>query len=307
MLVAKKDVIQKISKALAVNPQLGYKMEQGFEEENADMKSVIAAAKESGADLLVIPREFLSKNEAKAELYRLLADGLTVYTITDFCELVFQFIPLDDLDESWFIEHSIGESKFYDRLKRFFEAVFALLLAIALLPIGALIAIIIAVSSAGPVLFTQPRTGFGWKKFTIFKFRTMRHKSGGPNWTIDNDSRITGFGKLLRHTHLDELPQLINIIKGEASFVGPRPERLELASLYDKQVPYYHIRQRVLPGITGWAQINYKPSSSVEDAATKFEYDLYYLKNRSLVLDLAIVFRTIKNVFTTSINAQQTS
>lgn len=302
VIAARPHVLNKVCQALQANPQLGYKIEKGFGEKE-DITSVISAVRECGAELLVVPREFLAKPGVKPKLYSLLAEGVTVYTLTDFCELVFQFIPLDDIDEGWFIEHSIGEGQFYDRIKRFLEAALALLLTMILLPLGLLVAICVALSSSGPAIFMQPRVGRGWKTFTILKFRTMRHGADGPDWTTDNDARITGFGKILRHTHLDEMPQLINIIKGEVSFVGPRPERLELASLYDKEVPYYRIRQRVLPGVTGWAQINYKPSSSVEDAATKFEYDLYYLKNRSLILDMAIVFRTIKNVFTTSINA----
>ncbi len=300
VIVAEPPMIEKISRALDGNPQLGYKVEKSFGK-NENLSGIISAVAECKADLLVVPRELLTKSEVRSKLYSLLSNGVTVYTLTDFCELVFQFIPLEDIDESWFIERSIGEGQFYDHIKRLFEAVVAAVMAIILLPIGLLIAMLIVLSSPGPAFFTQPRVGRDWKNFSIIKFRTMRHGSDGPAWTVNRDTRITGFGKILRHAHLDELPQLINIIKGEVSFVGPRPEGFDLASLYDKEVPYYHIRQRVLPGVTGWAQINYKPSSSVEDAATKFEYDLYYLKNRSLILDMAIVFRTIKNIFTTPI------
>lgn len=301
ILVDDNAVSQRIIDALKFNPQLGYKIEKVLTG-TVFPSDIAAATEETGASLIVVPHHILSQNQIKTELYRLLSSGIAVYTLADFCELVFQFIPLNDIDENWFIEHSVGESKFYDRLKRIFELVFSLTLLIILLPIGIIIALGIVLTSSGPALFIQPRTGLNWKAFQIVKFRTMRHNSTGPNWTLKNDSRITSFGKILRYTHLDELPQLANVVKGEVSFVGPRPEIPELADLYDREVPYYHIRQLVPPGITGWAQINYKPSSSVEDAATKFEYDLYYLKNRSWILDLAIIFRTIKNVFTTPIN-----
>ena len=302
ILVGGKEIAGRVAAAVESNPQLGYEV-SGIFSEDAEIGGIIGAMRESRADLLVVPRRLLADSPAREELYQLLASGATVYTLADFCEMVFQFIPLNDLDEGWFIEHSIGEDKFYDRLKRFIELILASALFLILLPLMALAALLVIITSSGPALFTQPRTGLNWREFVILKFRTMRNNAAGPNWTLENDPRITGLGKLLRHTHLDELPQLINVIKGEVSFVGPRPERPELSGLYDRDVPYYHIRQRVLPGITGWAQINYRPSASVEDAAVKFEYDLYYLKNRSLMLDLSILFRTIKNVFTTSINA----
>ena len=301
ILVGSEEITARVAAAVESNPQLGYEVSEVFGEET-EINRIIEAMKERQADLLVVPRLLLADSRTREKLYGLLASGIVVYTLADFCEMVFQFIPLNDLNEGWFIEHSIGEDKFYDRLKRFIELILASALFLVLLPLMALIALLVIITSSGSALFTQPRTGLNWREFIIVKFRTMRDNAGGPNWTVENDPRITGFGKLLRHTHLDELPQLMNVIKGEISFVGPRPERPELSGLYDHDVPYYHIRQRVLPGITGWAQINYRPSASVEDAAVKFEYDLYYLKNRSLMLDLAIIFRTIKNVFTTSVN-----
>ena len=119
----------------------------------------------------------------------------------------------------------------------------------------------------------------------------------GPQWSGENDTRITPVGKILRYTHIDELPQLINIIKGDISFVGPRPERPEFVAILKEKIPYYEIRHLVDPGVTGWAQINYRYGSSIEDSYEKLQYDIYYLKNRSFVLDFLIVLKTIKSVF----------
>ena len=178
------------------------------------------------------------------------------------------------------------------------EDIFGALLvgAIFILP-ALLIAVLIRLSSKGPVIYTQDRTGKNGKKFTIYKFRTMRTNTGGPAWTEKNDSRITKVGALLRYTHLDELPQIINILKNDISFVGPRPESTELSAQYEK-FPYYDIRHVIKPGLTGWAQVCFRPSASFEEAYEKLCYDVYYIKNRSLFLDFLIFVRTVKYLFT---------
>ena len=124
----------------------------------------------------------------------------------------------------------------------------------------------------------------------------MKIGQAGPLWTVENDSRLTSIGRFLRHTHLDELPQLFNVLKGDISFVGPRPERTKLVTLYE-QIPYYEIRHIIKPGIIGWAQLNYKASTSIDEAQKKFQFDLYYLKNRSFILDLFIILKTIQTIF----------
>ena len=190
----------------------------------------------------------------------------------------------------------------YEFFKRPIEFLLAAILLIVLFPIGLIISAIIAATSLGPVIYTQKRSGRGESDFPIYKFRTMEvdAEKSGPQWSSANDKRVTGFGKILRKIHLDELPQLINILRGELSFVGPRPERPEFVSQLKKDVPYFELRLLVRPGITGWAQINYKYGSSVEDAYEKLQYDLYYLKNRSLTLDFLILLRTIKYLFATT-------
>jgi len=138
--------------------------------------------------------------------------------------------------------------------------------------------------------------GKNGKIFKLYKFRTMRGVDGGPLWTEKNDPRLTLVGKVLRFMHLDEIPQLMNILKGDISFTGPRPERVELAEKY-RELPYYDMRHVVKPGLTGWAQINYRPSASLEEAYEKLRYDIYYVKRRSFDLDLAIIIKTARYVF----------
>ena len=158
-----------------------------------------------------------------------------------------------------------------------------------------LIACGIRLESSGPVFFTQKRVGKGEQIFTILKFRTMREDAEprGAMWASERDSRVTRVGRLLRLTHIDELPQIWNVVRGDMSLIGPRPERPEFVQMLNKEIPYYFVRHSIQPGITGWAQVNYQYGASVEDAVHKLECDLYYLKNMSLLLDLRIILRTM--------------
>lgn len=167
------------------------------------------------------------------------------------------------------------------------------------LPLMALVAIAVKLTSSGPALFRQTRVGLNGKLFTLYKFRSMRVDAeavSGAVWAIENDPRITPLGRWLRLLRLDELPQLFNVLKGEMAIVGPRPERPEFVKILNEQIPFYIQRHRVKPGITGWAQINYRYGNTVEDAATKLEYDLYYLKNLSMALDFFVMFHTVKTM-----------
>ena len=162
------------------------------------------------------------------------------------------------------------------------------------------IILVIKLDSRGPVFYKQKRVGRIGKVFEIIKFRTMRQdaeKSTGAVWAADNDPRITKIGMFLRKTRIDELPQLWNILKGEMSLVGPRAERPEFHAILKKDVPFYEERYLIKPGLSGWAQINFRPSASFEEAHEKLCYDIYYIKNRSFFLDLLIILKTIKYVF----------
>jgi exopolysaccharide biosynthesis polyprenyl glycosylphosphotransferase len=174
------------------------------------------------------------------------------------------------------------------------------LVALALsLPVMALIALAIKLESRGPALFRQPRLGQNGRVFILKKFRSMREdaeKLTGPVWAQQEDPRVTRVGSFLRKTRLDELPQLFNVLVGDMSFIGPRPERPEFVYELQKQIPFYMERLSVKPGITGWAQVKYRYGASVEDALEKLQYDLYYIKNLSLFLDLVILIATIQVV-----------
>jgi len=163
-------------------------------------------------------------------------------------------------------------------------------------PLFAIIAVAIKLTSRGPVFYGQTRVGKDGRIFTVYKFRSMRTdaETGGPQWAAKDDRRVTRVGRFIRLTRIDELPQIWNVLRNEMSFVGPRPERPFFVDELRKQIPYYMERLLVKPGLTGWAQINYQYGSSVEDAVTKLQFDLYYIKNLSIWLDLLILVRTIK-------------
>lgn len=184
-------------------------------------------------------------------------------------------------------------------IKRLFDVTISLAGLIVSLPLMALVAIAIKLESAGPVLYRQPRVGQNGCVFILYKFRSMHRdaeKESGPVWSARRDARITRIGAVLRRTRLDELPQLLNVLVGHMSFIGPRPERPEFVAELQRQIPYYMERLAVKPGITGWAQVNYDYGSSLEDAIEKLQYDLYYIKNLSLFLDLLIVLYTVQVV-----------
>jgi exopolysaccharide biosynthesis polyprenyl glycosylphosphotransferase len=166
-----------------------------------------------------------------------------------------------------------------------------------LLPLLPLIALAIKLSSAGPVFYGQRRAGCNGAVFTCYKLRTMREdaeSSTGPTWAGNDDPRITRVGHWLRRTRLDEVPQLWNVLRGDMGFVGPRPERPEFVEWLGREIPYYQLRHIIRPGLTGWAQINYPYGASAEESKEKLRYDLYYIKNMSLALDLFIAFQTVK-------------
>jgi exopolysaccharide biosynthesis polyprenyl glycosylphosphotransferase len=167
------------------------------------------------------------------------------------------------------------------------------------LPLFPLIVLAIRLDSKGPIFYTQARVGKAGHVFNVVKFRTMRQDAeaaNGPQWAGDNDPRITRVGRFLRSSRLDEIPQLWCVLKGDMAFVGPRPERPEFVEWLSKEIPFYFVRHMVRPGLTGWAQVKYKYGSTVEDAREKLQYDLFYIKNASLGLDLLIVFQTVKTV-----------
>jgi sugar transferase (PEP-CTERM system associated) len=235
------------------------------------------------------------------ELMDMRLKGVHVYSIADFCEQFWQKIPPAYVQDDWFAFTSgfnILHNRIKAKLKHLIDIVVAALMIVVSLPITLPIAIAIKLTSPGPIFYSQVRTGLNGKKFRVYKFRSMYQnaESKGIQWAKEKDPRITKVGSFIRLTRIDELPQLWNVFKGEMSLVGPRPERPEFDLQLREQIPYYDVRYLVKPGITGWAQVCYPYGASVEDAYQKVAYDLFYIKNYSLLMDLAIAFKTLRVV-----------
>ena len=227
--------------------------------------------------------------------------GVYVYSMADFCEQFWQKIPPAYIQDDWFAFTSgfhILHHRIKAKLKQAFDVLAAAVLLILTLPITLPTAIAIKLTSEGPIFYSQVRTGLNGKTFRVHKFRSMYQnaEAKGIQWAKKKDPRITTIGSFIRLTRIDELPQLWNVFKGEMSMVGPRPERPEFDTKLREQIPYYDFRYLVKPGITGWAQVSYPYGASVEDAYQKVSYDLFYIKNYSLWLDLAIAIKTLRVV-----------
>jgi len=234
-----------------------------------------------------------------SQLLRLKFAGVGVEDAHSFVEEITGRIYLEDLSPSWLIlSDGFRISAFLRAAKRISDIVVGLIAAALLLPIASLVAIAIWLDTRGPIIFRQERTGLNGRTFEILKFRSMHQnaEAHGPTWAVRDDNRVTRVGRILRKFRLDELPQLINVLRGEMSLVGPRPERPQFCHLLEQRIPYFALRYAVRPGLTGWAQVKYQYGGSIEESKTKLEYDLFYIKHISLALDLIILFETAKVV-----------
>lgn len=236
-----------------------------------------------------------------AQLRRLRFEGIEVLDARHAIEIYNARVPLGYIDESSMMEIGMESAlPVVRRIKRIFDVVAVLAATVISLPIAVVIAIAIKLSDVrSPVLYLQQRVGQFGAVFRMYKFRTMHvgaEDRTGAVWAGENDARITRIGRVLRRMRMDELPQLINILRGEMSIVGPRPERPEFIEELEKRIPFYNERANVMPGLTGWAQIRYPYGNSIEDAAKKLEYDLYYIKYLSLTMDIQIILSTIRTV-----------
>ncbi|CAN5767985.1 TIGR03013 family PEP-CTERM/XrtA system glycosyltransferase [soil metagenome] len=234
------------------------------------------------------------------ELLQAKMAGVCVEEVTTAYERMTGKILIDDLRPSWLIfSDGFRVSRLTRSMKRGIDLTLSLLLAIVAAPFLLLTAIAVALESGFPVLYRQERVGENGRPFTLYKIRSMRtdaEQGGTPVWAKDGDDRVTRIGRFIRKTRLDELPQLWNVVRGDMSFVGPRPERPFFVAELARTIPFYHQRHAVKPGLTGWAQVKYRYGSSLEDASEKLRYDLYYIKHLSIVFDLTIVFDTVKVV-----------
>jgi exopolysaccharide biosynthesis polyprenyl glycosylphosphotransferase len=264
-----------------------------------DPKALEQTFREQPTSLVVLGTSLEEITPMHDVLYRSLFHSITLIDRAELEESTTGRIPLTHVNNTWFIQNlRESEKSWYDSFKRAFDLVLTVpfsLLTLAFLPF---VAIAIKVSSSGPLFYKQARVGKHGKEIHIWKFRTMHvnAEKNGPQFTSSTktDPRITLVGRVLRQLRIDELPQLWNVIRGDLSFIGPRPERPEFVSPLVERMPYYHLRHLTRPGLTGWAQVQWlTPTSSLDDNLIKLQYDLYYIKNRSLWLDLSILLKTI--------------
>ncbi|MCL5017397.1 MAG: exopolysaccharide biosynthesis polyprenyl glycosylphosphotransferase [Patescibacteria group bacterium] len=303
LLVGTNTTTQEISDYLKNNTQLGYEikfwMKDGLKDKEFEHLFEIIIA--NNINTIVLPAHIKKDFKSASLIYKTLLAGIDVMDLAELYELIFKKVPLAELEEVWFLENITQKHRTYEFLITPFEYLAAFLMLIILSPLLLIIAIAVKLTSAGPAIFKQKRVGKNGIEFTIYKFRTMKidAEKNGPQWAnYFNDDRATSIGHFLRATHLDELPQLFNILRGDLSFIGPRPERPEFVVSLKKEIPYYELRHLTKPGITGWAQINFRYGASVKEAYEKTQFDIYYIKNNSPFLDFSILLRTIKFLFT---------
>ena len=264
-----------------------------------DYSQIIHICQNRNVDRIIVA---LDERRGKFPLEQLLycrLKGIQVDDWVAFTEQLAGKLSVEKLHPSFLIfSDGFNRSDTFRRLKRCVDVVGSLLGLAFLAPVSLIISIVIKLDSSGPILYSQERVGEDGKIFNLLKFRSMRidAEQNGPIWAKVDDHRVTRIGYVIRKLRLDEIPQMINVLKGDMSFIGPRPERPFFVDLLKKEIPFYIERHVVKPGITGWAQICYRYGASKEDSVEKLKYDLYYIKHMSLLLDLVILFETIKIV-----------
>jgi sugar transferase (PEP-CTERM system associated) len=261
-------------------------------------EQIPAIVRDFGVDRIIVCLPDRRGRLPIGELLQAKLSGVHVEDATMVYERLTGKILIDDLKPSWLIFSSgFVISRWTRFIKRAFDVTVAGIGFVLAAPLTLLTALAVYFDSEGPILYSQERVGQDGKTFTLFKFRSMQvdaERGGAPLWARDNDDRVTRVGRFIRRTRLDEIPQLWNVLAGDMSFVGPRPERPFFVEQLAAEIPFYTQRHAVKPGITGWAQVKYQYGSSVEDAMEKLRYDLYYIKHLSLALDVSIVFDTVK-------------
>jgi len=263
--------------------------------------SVSEAAHQFGAhEIIIAMREQRGGALPVSQLLDCKLRGVQITDLQSFFERELGQIRLDSLKASWLVfGEGCRQGLLRETVKRLFDVLASSILLACTLPVMVVTAIVIKLHDGGPIFYGQDRVGQGGRVFEILKFRSMRsdaERDGKPKWAKSNDDRITPIGRFIRRTRIDELPQIINVLRGEMSFVGPRPERPYFVRQLVQDIPFYAARHSVKPGITGWAQVRYPYGASLDDASQKLQYDLYYVKNHSLFLDLLILFETVEVV-----------
>lgn len=255
--------------------------------------ALLDSVAEHHADLVVLDRTALATPAIVVAAAKLHEQGARVRSVVAFCEEVLGIVPMYDIDATSLLT-DIGElhDSAYVRAKRSVDILLALVGLVVLVPVALVIGLLNPVANRGKLLYVQKRVGRSGISFTIVKFRTMVASQGKSEWTEANDARVTRLGRVLRRTHIDELPQVLNVLFGDLSIVGPRPEQPQYVEKLSEDIPFYGVRHLARPGITGWAQVNHPYGSTVEDAFDKLQYDVWYIRHQSVATDLRIVART---------------
>lgn len=279
------------------NPYLGYKLITFLNSKDDIFKKI----KEEKIDTLILTENFISNPQLVKNLYQCFSLKINFIDLAQFFEIIYEKIPISFINQIWFLENlKEGKKIFYEKLKRIIDILLSSLILIFSFPLWPFIILAIKLEDKGSLFYKQKRIGKEKKPFFLIKFRSMKEgaeKETGAVWAEEEDSRVTKVGRILRRIHLDEIPQMFNVLKGDISLVGPRAERLEFIQQLEKEIPYYYLRHLIKPGFTGWAQIKFGYARSITDSYEKFQYDLFYLKNRSLILDFQILLKTFQLFF----------
>lgn len=265
--------------------------------ENLNEENILNAKEKFGSPDIIVAET----NEIEKLITTTRNLGAKIMSIEEAYEDMFAKIPITHLNENIAMQLATKRISFSNWLfKKVFDRFVAILVFIITSPFLILASILILLEDGGPIIYTQDRTGKNLKTFKLYKLRSMKKdaEKNGAQWADKKDPRVTFIGRIIRKLHIDEIPQMWNILMGDLALVGPRPERPEFVQTLEKDIPYYFLRHTIRPGFTGWAQIKFQYARTLQDSERKFEYDLYYIKNRSLIFDMGILFKTIQIIFT---------
>lgn len=306
LIIGENKEIEQIKDLVRDNPQFGYQIVQQIRPSDIQTPfDLLEIATQKNIKTIVTAIDPHQDSKLVRSLYQCLPLKISFNDLPSFYEKILGKIPISSIGEIWFLENLTESQKnFYEAIKRVFDILGAIFLGLISLVLFPFIILLIKMESSGPAFIRQRRIGIDGQFFILYKLRTMyataqdgsSEPKGKPVYTQIGDPRITKIGKLLRKSRFDELPQLWNILLGQMSFIGPRPERIEFVQECEQETPYYQIRHIIKPGLTGWAQINFRYGSSIKDSIEKLQYELYYIKHRSLILDLNIILKTINIV-----------
>jgi exopolysaccharide biosynthesis polyprenyl glycosylphosphotransferase len=310
-IIGYNEIIRKTIQSIKSNQQLGYEIKFILNEKNnvlmeiadhygleiiEDANELAKNIRKHKINILVLEKDIGEIKKLQKTLFNLLPSGINFCDLSKFYEEISGQVPIEILSKGWFLENlNLATKKKFERIKRIYDLFLSSLFLLISLPFWPIIALLIRIDSPGPFIFKQKRVGKDGRHFMFYKFRSMKIDDNDQSPTTKNDKRVTKIGKFMRQSRIDEIPQLFNVLKGDMSFVGPRPEKPELIRKLSENIPFYNVRHLVKPGITGWDQISGEyHSPSIKDTHKKLQHDLFYIKNRSVYLDLSIILKTIR-------------